>query len=78
MPDYTSLARWLVLLGLGMAAAGALLWLGGRLGFPLGRLPGDLRFEWPGGTCIVPLASSIVLSLVLTLLLNLILRVLHK
>lgn len=78
MPDFSQLARWLVLLGLGMAAAGGLLWLVGRLGLPLGRLPGDLRFEWAGATCFVPLASSIVLSVVLTLLLTLILRVLHK
>jgi hypothetical protein len=78
MPDLNTLARWVVLLGLGIAAAGVLLWLIGRSGLPLGRLPGDLRFEWGGATCFVPLASSIVLSILLTLLINLILRALNK
>jgi hypothetical protein len=78
MPDLNSLARWLILLGLGTAAAGAIVWLIGRTGLPLGRLPGDFRFAWGNATCLVPLATSIVLSLVLTLALNLVLRVLHK
>jgi hypothetical protein len=78
MPDLNAVARWLVLLGLGIAAVGLLVWLIGRSGLPLGRLPGDLRFDWGGATCFVPLASSIVLSLLLTLLINLILRALHK
>ncbi len=78
MPDLNSLARWVILLGLGIAVAGAIMWLIGRTGLPLGRLPGDFRFAWGNATCFVPLASSIVLSLVLTLLLNLLLRVLHK
>jgi hypothetical protein len=78
MPDLNSLARWMILLGLGIAMAGAIVWLVGRAGLPLGRLPGDFRFAWGNATCFVPLATSIVLSLVLTLLLNLLLRVLHK
>ena len=78
MPDLNTLARWVVLLGLGIAAVGALLWLIGRSGLPLGRLPGDLRFEWGGTTCFIPLASSIVLSILLTLLINLILRAVNK
>ena len=78
MPDLNSLARWMILLGLGIAVAGAIVWLVGRAGLPLGRLPGDFRFALGNATCFVPLATSIVLSLVLTLLLNLLLRVLHK
>ena len=78
MPDLNAVARWLVLLGLGIAAVGLLVWLIGRSVLPLGRLPGDLRFDWGGATCFVPLASSIVLSLLLTLLINLILRAMHK
>ncbi len=78
MPDLNSLARWMILLGLGIAVAGAIVWIVGRAGLPLGRLPGDFRFAWGNATCFVPLATSIVLSLVLTLLLNLLLRVLHK
>lgn len=74
MPDLNTLARWLLIVGLSLAAAGALLALAARLGLPLGRLPGDLRFQAGGLTCFVPLATSIVLSLLLTILLNLIAR----
>ena len=74
MPDLSTIGRWLLLLGLIVAAAGGVLWLAARLGFPLGRLPGDLRFEREGFTCFLPLASSILISLLLTLAINLIAR----
>ncbi len=76
MPELTSLARWVVLAGLMLIAVGGLLWLLGRAGIPLGRLPGDLRFERGGLTCFLPLATSLLLSLALTLALNLIARLL--
>ena len=78
MPDPNSLARWLIVVGLALAGAGALVWLLSRSGIALGRLPGDLRFSFGGGSCFVPIATSLVLSLVLTLLLNLVLRLLRK
>ena len=64
--------------GLALASAGAVVWLLGRSGITLGRLPGDLRFSVGSGSCFLPIATSLILSLVLTILLNLILRVLHK
>lgn len=76
MTEFGGLARWLVLAGLLLVALGGLLWLFGRVGLPLGRLPGDLRFERDGFTCFVPLASMLLLSLLLTLALNLIARLL--
>ena len=74
MPDLTNFARWIIIAGLAIAALGGLLWLLGRSGIPLGRLPGDFRFESNGFTCFLPLATSLLLSVVLTLLLNLIVR----
>ncbi len=74
MGDLNSIARWLVIFGLVLAGVGGLIWLLARAGVPLGRLWGDLRFETGSITCLIPLASSILLSLVLTILLNLILR----
>ena len=74
MPDLTTLSRWLVLAGLVLAGIGGLLWVFSRLGVPLGRLPGDFRFQSGGLTCFIPLASSILLSLLLTLIMNLIAR----
>lgn len=78
MPDLAHLARWLVIFGLGLALIGAIVWLIARTGLPLGRLPGDIRFESGGLTCFIPLATSLLLSLILTILLNVILRWLSK
>lgn len=78
MPEVSNVGRWLVILGLGLAAIGGVVWILSRAGIPLGRLPGDFRFETGSLTCFVPLASMIVLSLLLTLVLNLIVRLLNR
>jgi len=49
--------------------AGALLFLGQRLG--LGRLPGDFTWQGRNFSFHFPLATSLLVSLVLTLLINL-------
>ena len=56
---------------------GALVWLLSGTGL-IGRLPGDIRIERPGFTCIFPLASMILLSIFLTIVLNVILRMMKK
>jgi Protein of unknown function (DUF2905) len=78
VPDLSSLGRTLLLLGTGIAVIGGILWVLGRSGVPLGRLPGDFRFDVGGVSCFIPLATSILLSLGLTLLLNLVVRFLNK
>ncbi|MGA9532346.1 MAG: DUF2905 family protein [Anaerolineales bacterium] len=70
----SNLGRWLVLGGLGLVLAGGIVWLLGRSGLPLGRLPGDLHFETSGVSCFIPLATSLLLSVLLTLVLNVIAR----
>lgn len=67
-----SLGRSLLVIGVALAIAGALLIAGERLG--LGRLPGDLVLKRKSFTLHFPLATSILVSLVLTLVLNLWLR----
>ena len=74
MPDLNTIARWLILLGLVIVSAGALLWLAGRLNLPIGKLPGDFQFQTRGVSCVLPLATSLLISLLLTVLLNIILR----
>ncbi|MDX1437298.1 MAG: DUF2905 domain-containing protein [Anaerolineales bacterium] len=64
--------------GLLLFAAGALVYLLSRAGLPLGRLPGDLRLQTENLTCIVPLASMIILSILLTIILNLAIRFLNR
>jgi hypothetical protein len=71
MPD---LGRILVILGVVFLVVGGLFLLLPRLGINLGRLPGDFQFESGQFTCLVPLATSIILSLILTVGLNLLAR----
>ena len=66
------IGRLLLFTGLGLAALGVLLLIGGRLG--LGRLPGDVVIERKNFTLHAPIVTSIILSLLLTLALNFFLR----
>ncbi len=78
MFDLSQIGRWIFLAGLALAAIGGLIWLAGRSGLPLGRLPGDIRIERGGFSCFIPLASSILISIILTVALNLIIRLLNR
>jgi hypothetical protein len=74
--------RWLIIVGLGIAALGLLLFLLGRIpGLDrLGSLPGDIRFQSRDGrlTCFVPIVSSLLLSIILTIVLNIIVKILNR
>lgn len=71
------MGKWLVILGGGLVLLGGLVWLLSKAPFP-GRLPGDIHIERPGFTCLIPLASSIILSILLTVVLNIVARILGK
>ncbi len=60
------MGKLLVLLGLGIAALGLLVWAG----VPFGRLPGDFVVRRGSFSFYVPLATSIVVSILLTLVLS--------
>jgi hypothetical protein len=77
MNEFGSVGKILIAAGIGLALLGGLIWLLSRFNL-LGGLPGDIRIERPEFTCLIPLASSIVLSILLTILLNVILRILNK
>lgn len=67
--------KLLLLIGLTLAASGALLIVLERFGFfGLGRLPGDLVWKRKNTTVYFPWVTSLVLSVVLTVLLNVFLR----
>ncbi|MGD8966201.1 MAG: DUF2905 domain-containing protein [Anaerolineae bacterium] len=71
------MARLLVAMGLTLVLLGGLAWLLSKTGF-LGQLPGDIRIERNGSTCLIPLASSIILSILLTIVLNIIVRLINR
>jgi len=70
MENFEVIGRWLVIIGLTLALVGGVVWLLSRV-FGLTNLPGTLRIEGAGLTCIFPVLASIVLSVVLTVVLNL-------
>jgi hypothetical protein len=77
MNGLETLGKLLLVVGGILALLGGLLWLISKVPF-LGHLPGDVRIERPGYTCLIPLASSIILSIVLTIVLNLLLRLINR
>ncbi|MDX1984204.1 MAG: DUF2905 domain-containing protein [Bryobacteraceae bacterium] len=61
------IGRSLIVAGLIIMVIGALLTLGDRLPFRIGRLPGDIVWRGKNSTFYFPLMTSILLSLLLTL-----------
>jgi hypothetical protein len=69
-----AIGRWLVIGGLALALLGGAIWFLARAFPNLSQLPGTIRIQSGGLTCIFPLLASIVLSIVLTIVLNLLAR----
>jgi Protein of unknown function (DUF2905) len=74
MPEWTTLGKAFIGLGLGIVALGVLLLVVDRIpGFGnafswLGKLPGDLSIKRDSFSFYFPIATSIVLSILLSLL----------
>lgn len=74
MPEWTTLGKVMIGIGLGIAGVGALLLAADRIpGLGnvfswMGKLPGDLSFKRDNVSFYFPLTTSIVLSIVLSLL----------
>jgi len=64
------LGRALVVLGIVIAAIGAVLIVGPRIPL-LGRLPGDIRIERDGFTLYLPLATMLLISVIASVILGL-------
>jgi hypothetical protein len=63
------LGKALLGLGLLIALVGVLLLLAGRIGLPLGRLPGDFAYKSKHVSVFFPLGTSILISILLSLIL---------
>ena len=72
------IAKGIMTLGAILLVVGGGLYLAGKFGIPLGRLPGDFRIERENFTCVFPLATMILVSIVLTIGLNLLMKWLNK
>jgi hypothetical protein len=78
MPDLTAIGRWVFVAGIGVMVLGGVLWLVGRFGLPLGRLPGDIFIQRDGFSFYFPLTTMILISVILTVLANLIGRFFNR
>ena len=74
---YDQIGRLLLIAGGVFLVLGALFLIFGRSSF-LGRLPGDINFSSGNFSCIVPIASMLVLSLLLTIILNVVIRLFNR
>ena len=63
------MGKSLIVLGLAIAAAGALMLFTDKLPFKLGRLPGDIAIEKGNSGFYFPITTSILVSVVLSLVL---------
>ena len=72
MVDLMQIGRWIVVAGFSLLVIGSLIYAAGKFG--LTDLPGTLRWQGNGVTCVFPILASIVLSIVLTVVLNLLAR----
>jgi len=70
--------RALIWIGIFSLLVGSAMYLAGRVGIPLFRLPGDIRIEGENYTCIVPIVSMILLSILLSVVLNVALRIMNR
>ena len=61
------MGRFLIVIGLVIAAIGMLM----TLGVPFGRLPGDISYRRGNFTFHFPIVTSLVVSIILTLLFTL-------
>lgn len=68
------MGKALLAVGLAIAALGAALLVAGRIGLPLGRMPGDIAYKGKHVSVFFPLGTCILISVVLSLLLYLLSR----
>ena len=67
MDPFRELGRVLLILGIVLVGAGAVLVFGAKLPFRLGRLPGDIIYQGRNTTFYFPIVTCLVVSLALTL-----------
>jgi hypothetical protein len=68
MDPLRELGKVLLILGIVLVCAGSLLFVGAKLPFRLGRLPGDIAYQGRNTTFYFPIVTCVVLSLALTLI----------
>ena len=78
--DLNTIGRIALIIGIVIAVLGGILMLLARIPFfaNLGSLPGDIRIEGQGFSCLIPIVSMILISVVLTIVLNIVIRLINR
>ncbi len=76
MDNFALIGRWMLIAGIVIAVIGGIIWLLSRIP-GISQIPGTIKIQVSGFTCIIPLLASIVISILLTIVLNLIARLLN-
>lgn len=66
------MARWIIIAGIILVAAGILLYYFPGVFNWFGRLPGDIRIEKENSKVFFPITSMIIISIILTIIVNVI------
>jgi hypothetical protein len=66
-----NIGKNIILGGVVLIVVGGLVFLAGKSGLPLGRLPGDIRITGKNGSFYFPITTCILLSVLLTAILTL-------
>ncbi len=67
MDPSRELGKLLLIAGIVIVGAGALLFFGAKLPFRLGRLPGDISYQGRHGSFYFPIVTCLLVSAALTL-----------
>jgi hypothetical protein len=76
--EASHIGKWLVFIGIGICVVGILFWFGGKIGIPIGKLPGDFHVQREKFSLYAPIATSILISIFLTVIINLVLWLLRR
>ena len=68
MDPSRELGKLLLIAGMVIVGAGAFLFLGVKLPFRLGRLPGDIAYQRRSGSFYFPIVTCLLVSVALTLI----------
>lgn len=73
-----TIAKTIILLGIGLVFAGLIFWGFSKIGGPLGKLPGDIKVQGEKFSFHFPIVTSIVISIILTIVINFLLYLFRK
>ncbi len=77
MGNFEMVGRLLIIGGVILVLIGGVIWALGKF-TGISQLPGTIRIQGSGFTCLIPILGSILLSIVLTVVLNLLARFLNR